>query len=43
MDLVELNDLTAGIEIITYEELGLCRLGEGGTLIDNGMVERKGL
>ena len=42
LDLVELNDLTAGIEIISYEELGLCPLGEGGRLVDEGKVERTG-
>lgn len=43
LDLIELNDLVAGIEIISYEELGLCPLGEGGRLIDEGIVQRDGL
>lgn len=42
LDLIELNDLTAGIEIISYEELSLCPLGEGGRLVDEGKVEKTG-
>jgi len=42
LDLIELNDLNTGIEVISYEELGLCPLGEGGRLIDEGTVERTG-
>lgn len=42
LDLIELNDLTAGVEIISYEELGLCPLGEGGKLVDDGIVEKTG-
>lgn len=39
LDLVELNDLVSGIEILSYEELGLCPLGEGGRLVDEGVTE----
>ncbi len=42
LDVVELHDLTAALEILTYEELGLCELGEGGRLIDEGIVEKTG-
>ena len=43
LDVVELHDLLSGVEIISYEELGLCKLGEGGRLIDEGITERDGL
>ncbi len=42
LDVVELHDLISGIEVITYEELGLCPLGEGGRLVDEGVVEKTG-
>lgn len=42
LDLVQVHDLIAGTEIMAYEELGLCELGEGGRLIDEGVVERDG-
>jgi acetyl-CoA acetyltransferase len=42
LDLIELNDLVAGIEILSYEELGLCPLGEGGRLVDEGVTEMDG-
>jgi acetyl-CoA acetyltransferase len=35
---VELHDASAPAEIITYEELGLCRPGEGGRLVDDGVT-----
>ncbi|MFC2039719.1 thiolase family protein [Chloroflexota bacterium] len=43
LDIIELHDLISGIEIISYEELGLCDLGHGGTLIDEGVTARDGL
>ena len=36
LDLVELHDCFATAEILHYENLGLCRDGEGGKLIDAG-------
>jgi acetyl-CoA acetyltransferase len=36
LDLVELHDCFATAEILHYENLGLCREGEGGRLIDTG-------
>lgn len=36
LDLVELHDCFATAEILHYENLGLCREGEGGRLIDSG-------
>jgi acetyl-CoA acetyltransferase len=36
LDLVELHDCFATAEILHYENLGLCRDGEGGRLIDSG-------
>jgi acetyl-CoA C-acetyltransferase len=42
LDVIELQDLTSGLEIIAYEELGLCPLGEGGKLVDEGIVYKDG-
>ena len=42
LDIVQVHDLIAGTEIMAYEELGLCELGQGGRLIDEGIVERDG-
>jgi acetyl-CoA acetyltransferase len=36
IDLIELHDCFATAEILHYENLGLCRDGEGGKLIDAG-------
>jgi acetyl-CoA acyltransferase len=36
LDLVELHDCFATAEILHYENLGLCRDGEGGKMIDTG-------
>jgi acetyl-CoA acetyltransferase len=36
LQLVELHDCFATAEILHYENLGLCRAGEGGALIDSG-------
>jgi acetyl-CoA acetyltransferase len=36
LDLIELHDCFATAEILHYENLGLCRDGEGGKLIDAG-------
>ena len=36
LQLVELHDCFATAEILHYENLGLCRAGEGGALIDTG-------
>ncbi len=37
LDFVELHDAYTSSEIQTYEDLGLCRYGEGGTFVDRGM------
>lgn len=42
LDLIQVHDLITGTEIMAYEELGLCELGEGGRLVDEGIVEREG-
>lgn len=42
LDLIQVHDLITGTEIMAYEELGLCELGEGGRLVDEGVVERDG-
>lgn len=42
LSLVELQDTDVASEIIYSEELGLCKEGEGGRLIDEGATEIKG-
>jgi acetyl-CoA acetyltransferase len=42
VNVIELHDATAPAEIVIYEELGLCALGEGGRLIDSGYTELGG-
>jgi len=42
LNVVELHDATAPAEVVIYEELGLCGLGEGGRLIDSGYTELGG-
>lgn len=36
VDVIELHDCFSTNELITYEALGLCQLGEGGKLVDAG-------
>jgi acetyl-CoA acetyltransferase len=43
LDVMEVHDLITGCEILMYEELGLCGPGEGGRLVDEGVVEKTGL
>jgi acetyl-CoA acetyltransferase len=38
LDVAEVHDASAPAEIFIYEELGLCRAGEGGRLIDEGVT-----
>ncbi len=38
VDVIELHDCFSANEMVTYEALGLCGEGEGGNLIDDGMV-----
>lgn len=42
MDVVEVHDAFTICEIIHYEGLGLCPIGEGGRLIDEGATELGG-
>jgi len=42
IDFVELHDAFTSSEIQTYEDLGLCRFGEGGNFIDSGAPELGG-
>jgi acetyl-CoA C-acetyltransferase len=42
LDFIETHDLLTGIELISYAELGLCKPGEGGRLIDEGVTEKTG-
>jgi len=42
LNVVELHDATAPAEIVIYEELALCGLGEGGRLIDSGYTDLGG-
>jgi acetyl-CoA acetyltransferase len=39
IDVIELQDTDAFCEIEAYEHLGLCARGDGGKLIDDGVVE----
>jgi acetyl-CoA C-acetyltransferase len=39
LDVVELQDTDAFCEIEAYEHLGLCPMGEGGRMIDDGSVD----
>jgi len=36
IDVIELHDASAPAELMEYEELGLCKVGEGGRMIDDG-------
>ncbi len=36
LDFVELHDAYTSSEIQTYEDIGLCRYGEGGSYVDGG-------
>jgi len=42
LDLIELHDCFTIAEIFHYENLGLCKKGEGGRLIDEGKTELTG-
>jgi len=42
IDLAQVHDLITGTEIMAYEELGLCGLGEGGRLVEEGIVAPDG-
>jgi len=42
IDLAEVHDASAPAEILIYEELGFCPVGEGGRLIDEGVTELGG-
>ncbi|HEY97599.1 MAG TPA: thiolase family protein [Dehalococcoidia bacterium] len=42
VDVAEVHDGMAPAELMLYEELGLCREGEGGRMIDEGLTEITG-
>ncbi len=42
IDVIELHDASAPAELMEYEELGLCKVGEGGRLIDEGVTSLTG-
>lgn len=42
VDVIELHDASAPAELMEYEELGLCKVGEGGRLVDEGITEITG-
>jgi acetyl-CoA C-acetyltransferase len=42
LDVVEVHDLISGVEVLSYEELGLCERGQGGALVREGAVEMTG-
>jgi acetyl-CoA acetyltransferase len=39
LHVIEVHDATAPAELLVYEELGLCRAGEGGKLIADGVTQ----
>lgn len=39
VNVMEVHDASAPAELMLYEELGLCKEGEGGKLIDDGVTE----
>ncbi len=41
-DVIELHDASAPAELMEYEELGLCKVGEGGKLIEEGITALDG-
>ena len=41
-DVVELHDASAPAEIMAYEQLGLCALGDGGKLVESGATKLGG-
>jgi acetyl-CoA acetyltransferase len=42
LDVIELHDASAPAELMEYEELGLCKVGEGGKLLEDGVTEITG-
>jgi acetyl-CoA acetyltransferase len=42
LDLIECHDASAPAELAYYEEFGLCKVGEGGPLIDSGATQLGG-
>jgi acetyl-CoA acyltransferase len=42
LDLVELHDYVASAELLHYDDLGLCKPGRAGELIESGSVDRDG-
>ena len=42
LDVAEIYDLISGVEILSYEELGFCKTGDGGRLIEEGIVNKDG-
>ena len=42
IDVAEVHDASAPAEVLIYEELGFCGVGEGGRLIDEGVTELGG-
>jgi acetyl-CoA C-acetyltransferase len=43
LDVAEVDDSTTFGELLAYEQLGLCRLGEGGRLIVEGSTRLNGI
>jgi acetyl-CoA acetyltransferase len=42
LDVIELHDASSPAELMEYEELGLCKVGEGGRLIEEGVTALDG-
>lgn len=42
LDMCEVHDCFASVELLTYEDLGLCKRGEGGKLVEEGATAAGG-
>jgi len=42
VDVIELHDASSPAELMEYEELGLCKVGDGGRLIEEGVTALDG-
>jgi len=42
INVAEVHDASAPAELVIYEELGFCKAGEGGKLVDDGVTELTG-
>jgi acetyl-CoA acyltransferase len=43
LDVIEVHDATASAELIAYEQIGLCGIGEGKLLVEEGVTNIEGV